>query len=93
LALFLHLAILHPQTNLPGSDVVRKAQELQRESFPAVLQIVDLLLFQEEMVVNFIVPEVNFLPFSLSLSIFLSSANLFTQHFLSSSLFFQPSNL
>jgi len=42
------------------------------------LQIVDLLLLREEMAVNFIVPEVNFLPFSPFLTVFLSPANLFT---------------
>jgi len=41
-------------------------------------QFVDLLPVREEMAVNFIVPEVNFLPISLSLAVFLSSANLFS---------------
>ena len=44
LALFLHLVILHPQTHLPGSGVVRETQELQQGPPPTILWALDLFL-------------------------------------------------
>ena len=57
-----------------------KSPQTPAKSSPTVPQVSDLLLLREEMVVNFIVPEVNLFP---SLPYLLLLANPFTQHFLS----------
>jgi len=67
LVIFLYLAILHsPNSSLLVAALLKSPRTLAK-SFPTVPQVSDLLLLWEEMVVNFIIPEVNPFPSFLSL--------------------------